>query len=73
MTMMIIMMSIRRDAAIGVAQAERDAGVREAECVMISEQVLILMVVMMIVMMMVAIENDDDDGDDDDCDDDGGN
>ena len=39
MTMMIIMMSIRRDAAIGVAQAERDAGVREAECVMISEQV----------------------------------
>ena len=53
-------MSIRRDAAIGVAQAERDAGVREAECVMISEQVLILMAVTMIVMIMVAIENNDD-------------
>ena len=52
---LIIDMTIRRDAAIGVAQAERDAGVREAECLMQCEQVFMMMMMMMTMMMVILL------------------
>ena len=52
---LIIDMTIRRDAAIGVAQAERDAGVREAECLMQCEQVFIIMMMMGILRLMMML------------------